>query len=337
MRVSRAWAIVCLTVASAIFTSLVLASGGLQVPTSGWITQLFLNPINYESSGAFYDQNDTLSYASYQFHHGTDISDGCTAGVYPIYALAPGTVALAQYIGDGYGSQVAIDYGFNVGGNNKYTYAFYSHMGNRVTGQSYILVRAGDSVNRGQLVGYQGNNGNVWGNCPPDPGTHLDWEVRVSTSPVACTTIMRYQTVAASPDFYMCVQLTAGDPAPVSYVNAGQYECALPTATPTFTPSPTATPTSSPTQTSTPTPTLCSLTGTVRGQSGGYYLEEAARLMAVLHGSADFKPYLGQRVTVGGPCQVWQESNGPQPVFLAQTIGLAMPAAKEPRGATLGW
>lgn len=91
-----------------------------------------------------------------------------------------------------------------------------------------------------------------------------------------------------------------------------------------------------------PAPGACSLTGTVREQSGSYYLEEAGRPVAFLYGeSVNFAAYLGQRVTVGGPCKVWRESAGPRPVFLAQTIISAAiptgPPAKLPRGATRGW
>src|SRR6476659_4637448 len=80
-------------------------SGGMGVATTGNITTYFLEPITYENADYYYDLNNQLQYSSYIFHHGVDISGGCTAGQYPIYAASDGIVALAQYINDGYGTQ----------------------------------------------------------------------------------------------------------------------------------------------------------------------------------------------------------------------------------------
>ena len=188
--------------------------GGLG-DTSGWITTLFVEPITYQMSGNYYDQDNQLSSVSYTPHHGVDISGGCVAGSYPVYAAASGTVAFAQYIGDGYGSQVAVDNGYNVGSNGRYTYTFYSHMGNRTTGARYIVVSPGQHVEAGDVIGYQGNDGSTFGSCNPDPGTHLDWEVRVSDTALTYGTQMRYSAVAASQDFYTFQPLTYDDPNPL--------------------------------------------------------------------------------------------------------------------------
>src|SRR5207302_5192055 len=67
-------------------------TGGLGVATGGWVTTYFLEPITYETGGAYYDQNNQLQSASYVFHHGIDVSGGCVAGTYPVYAAAAGTV-----------------------------------------------------------------------------------------------------------------------------------------------------------------------------------------------------------------------------------------------------
>jgi murein DD-endopeptidase MepM/ murein hydrolase activator NlpD len=215
-------------------------TGGMGISSSGWVTTLFVEPITYQSSGSYYDANNQLRSASYTFHHGVDISGGCVAGTYPVYAAASGTVALAQYISDGYGSQVAIDHGYNIGGNGKYTYTFYAHMGNRTTGARYIVVSPGQYVNAGDLVGYQGNDGSTYGSCPPDPGTHVDWEVRLSNSPLAYGTQMRYGGIAASQNFYTYQQLSYGDPNPAARVTAGPWS-GQSTPTPTRTPTPAAT------------------------------------------------------------------------------------------------
>ncbi len=212
-------------------------SGGFGMPTGGYLSTYFLQPIDYEEGGAYYDQSNNFQYASYAFHHGIDVSAGCVAGSYPVYAAASGTIALAQYINDGYGSQVAIDHGYNLGNNGMYTYTFYSHMGSRSTGAQYILVSPGQRVEAGQIIGYQGNDGAVYGSCNPDPGTHLDWEVRVNSNPLSYDTSMRYNSTAASPDFYTNQQLTYTDPSPASHVVPGPFS-PDPGPQPTWTPGP---------------------------------------------------------------------------------------------------
>ncbi len=256
-RLRVSWLIMTAMLALAVFTvTLVTAAaptgGGLGVATSGWITTLFVEPISYQTSGNYYDQNNQLSSVGYTFHHGVDISGGCVAGSYPIYAAAGGTVAFAQYISDGYGSQIAIDNGYNVGSNGRYMYTFYSHMGNRNTGARYILVSPGQHVNAGDLIGYQGDDGSAFGSCNPDPGTHLDWEVRVSDTAITYGTQMRYSTVSASQDFYTFQPLTYDDPNPLARVTAGPFGGGgNATNTPTAIP-PTNTP--APVPTSTPGP-----------------------------------------------------------------------------------
>lgn len=217
-------------------------SGGMAIATSGWVTTLFLEPITYENADYYYDQNNQLQYSNYIFHHGVDVSGGCYAGTYPIYAVADGIVALAQYINDGYGTQVAVDHGWNIGGNGRYTYTFYGHMGNRVTGDRYITVSPGQFVRAGQILGYQGNDGTSFGSCPPDPGTHLDWEIRLSNVPIGYSTAMRYSAIAASHNYYVGQQLTYGLPNPATRVVAGPFDGTPVPIPQTPTPAPTSTP-----------------------------------------------------------------------------------------------
>lgn len=213
-------------------------SGGLGMPTSGWVTTQFVEPITYENSGYYYDPGHQLQYADYTFHHGIDVSGGCVAGQYPVYAAAAGTVALAQYVSDGYGTQVAIDHGYNVGGNGMYTYTFYSHMGSRTSGAMFLSVSPGQYVEAGQLLGYQGNDGSAFGSCDPDPGTHLDWEIRVSTTPLDYSESMRYGGTAASPNYYTYQQVSYGDADPLSEVSSGPFSGGPPPPTNTPVPPP---------------------------------------------------------------------------------------------------
>jgi murein DD-endopeptidase MepM/ murein hydrolase activator NlpD len=98
-------------------------------------------------------------FGTRKLHTGVDIGVGSGT---PIAAAESGTVILAQVYG-GYGNAVVIDHG---GGLT----TLYAH-------QSSIAVSAGQSVSRGDLVGYVG----CTGFCT---GPHLHFETRESGSPV---------------------------------------------------------------------------------------------------------------------------------------------------------
>ncbi len=90
-----------------------------------------------------------------QFHTGTDFAGAPGS---PIYAPAPGKVV---FTGQLYvrGNATIIDHGFGI-------YTGYWH-------QSQILVKIGDEVQQGQLIGKIGATGRV-------TGPHLHWEVFVN-------------------------------------------------------------------------------------------------------------------------------------------------------------
>ena len=87
-------------------------------------------------------------------HLGIDIAAADGA---PLYAADSGLVVYAGSIGGGYGIMVMIDHG------NGY-HTLYAH-------NSSLLVKCGQSVNKGQLIGYTGNTGN-------STGPHLHFEIR---------------------------------------------------------------------------------------------------------------------------------------------------------------
>ena len=87
-------------------------------------------------------------------HTGVDIA--CVAGT-PIRAADDGTVSAVLYKNTGYGHQVDIDHG-----GGKMTR--YGHM-------TEIYVKAGQSVQRGQVIGLEGSTGK-------STGPHLHFEVR---------------------------------------------------------------------------------------------------------------------------------------------------------------
>jgi murein DD-endopeptidase MepM/ murein hydrolase activator NlpD len=88
------------------------------------------------------------------YHEGTDF--GAESGT-PIYAPAAGRVVLAEKL-NVRGNAVLIDHGLGV-------FSGYWH-------QSKLVVQVGQTVQRGDLIGYVGDTGLV-------TGAHLHWEMRV--------------------------------------------------------------------------------------------------------------------------------------------------------------
>ena len=81
----------------------------------------------------------------------------------PIYATADGTVSESGYHNGGYGNLVKLDHGRGIETR-------YGHM-------SAILVRAGQRVTRGQMIGRMGSTGR-------STGSHLHYEVRIDSRAV---------------------------------------------------------------------------------------------------------------------------------------------------------
>jgi murein DD-endopeptidase MepM/ murein hydrolase activator NlpD len=97
-----------------------------------------------------------------EFHPGLDLA---TAWGRPFYAAAGGTVVLARYNG-GYGNNIQIDHGNGV-------VTLYGHA-------SKLVVKEGDRVEAGQMIGRIGDTGY-------STGPHLHFEVLVNgetTNPV---------------------------------------------------------------------------------------------------------------------------------------------------------
>ncbi|MBQ5404193.1 MAG: M23 family metallopeptidase [Bacteroidales bacterium] len=95
----------------------------------------------------------------YRMHAGVDLTAPHGA---PIYAAGNGTVAMAG-TQNGYGNVVKINHGFG------YT-TVYAHM-------SKILVKEGQKVNRGEVIGLVGNTG-------LSTSPHCHYEVRINDKPV---------------------------------------------------------------------------------------------------------------------------------------------------------
>jgi murein DD-endopeptidase MepM/ murein hydrolase activator NlpD len=120
------------------------------MPVHGWKSSNF---------GMRYDPY----YHVYQLHAGVDLA---AAGGTPIAAVADGTVVRAGWYG-GYGNYTCLSHGMYQG---KGLATCYGH-------QSQILVRVGQTVTRGQIIGKVGTTG-------ASTGYHLHFEVRLSGTPV---------------------------------------------------------------------------------------------------------------------------------------------------------
>ena len=92
-------------------------------------------------------------YKTVKLHAGLDFA--APLGT-PIYATANGTVAVAGNTGNGYGNHVVINHGYGYE-------TLYGHM-------SRIKVRAGQTVKRGEVIGWVGSTGK-------STGPHCHYEV----------------------------------------------------------------------------------------------------------------------------------------------------------------
>jgi len=99
-------------------------------------------------------------YKTLRMHEGIDFT--APTGT-PIYATGDGQVERLKSRMSGYGKVIIIDHGFGYE-------SLYAHM-------SKMIVKPGEKVKRGQVIGYVGNTGR-------STGPHLHYEVRKNGKPV---------------------------------------------------------------------------------------------------------------------------------------------------------
>jgi len=120
----------------------------------------FLFPTNTQLITSYYGYRIHPIYGSQRFHSGVDI--GARMGE-PIYAANAGTVIVSGFNTGGYGNYIMVDHG---GGY----VTLYAH-------NSSNAVSVGQTVAKGQVIGYVGSTG-------ASTGPHLHFEVRVNGSAV---------------------------------------------------------------------------------------------------------------------------------------------------------
>ena len=117
-------------------------------------------PIDGEISSAFGEREDPiLGGGEGEFHPGIDIRSPINT---PIHVTADGVVITVGMV-NGYGRMVAVDHGHGL-------VTRYGHMNG-------FAVTAGQTVTRGQVIGYVGHSGRTTGN-------HVHYEVRIGGTPV---------------------------------------------------------------------------------------------------------------------------------------------------------
>ncbi|MBN1158586.1 MAG: M23 family metallopeptidase [Bacteroidales bacterium] len=105
-------------------------------------------------SSYFGTRTDPFNHANEQVHSGIDFV--APSGV-NVYATADGVVTLSRISRTGYGNEIIIDHSFGYSTR-------YAHL-------QELLVKTGDQVERGQLIGKLGSSGR-------STGPHLHYEVR---------------------------------------------------------------------------------------------------------------------------------------------------------------
>jgi murein DD-endopeptidase MepM/ murein hydrolase activator NlpD len=131
------------------------------VTTADWVRAYSapdLWPVEGQITGSFGERIDPFNGEG-AFHSGVDISSSYGQ---PVIAPADGVVEFADFLG-GYGRMIVLDHGHAITTR-------YGHL-------SGVAVVAGQSVHRGDTIGYVGLTGR-------STGPHLHYEVRINDTPV---------------------------------------------------------------------------------------------------------------------------------------------------------
>lgn len=151
-----------------------LASGAIAVPSD--------KPVKTAAFTSGYGVRSDPFRGGSAMHAGIDLAGPVGT---PIYATADGTVAEAGYNSGGYGKLIKLNHGRGIETR-------YAHL-------SRIMVRPGEQVKRGQMIGRMGSTGR-------STGSHLHYEVRIDDRPVNPIPFMR------STDYLVAMKRAANNP-----------------------------------------------------------------------------------------------------------------------------
>ena len=115
-------------------------------------------PVVGRITSSFGERSDPMGGEG-EFHRGIDISAPYGE---PVHATADGTVESAGTV-SGYGREILLDNGHSI-------QTLYAHL-------SSVIVGPGETVERGQIIGYVGQSGR-------STGPHLHYEIHVHNTPV---------------------------------------------------------------------------------------------------------------------------------------------------------
>jgi len=157
------------------------AAGGLQfggrpASLSDWLQASrgpTLWPVEGRITSSFGERTDPFNGEG-AFHSGVDIS---TAYGRPVIATGDGVIAFADFF-SGYGRLIELNHGNGISTR-------YGHL-------SGFAVTAGQTVKRGQVIGYVGSTGRV-------TSPHLHYEVRINSTPVNPFKYLRITAASAVP------------------------------------------------------------------------------------------------------------------------------------------
>jgi murein DD-endopeptidase MepM/ murein hydrolase activator NlpD len=150
------------TALSGVATRALTAGFGKKSTLTDWVNLAdapSLWPVVGRITSSFGERTDPFAGDEGEFHRGIDIA--APSGT-AIHATADAVVATAGW-GTGYGREVVLDHGHGIT-------TLYAHMAS-------ITVVPGETISRGQVIGYVGLTGR-------STGAHLHYEVRIHDTPV---------------------------------------------------------------------------------------------------------------------------------------------------------
>jgi murein DD-endopeptidase MepM/ murein hydrolase activator NlpD len=199
------------------------APGGLHIPSSGLVLDVFLDTPSSDTWFPSYDDyHNVLQPApAGGVNSGVDIGQGTTPCKYPVVAAGPGVVwwqGLDLLGGNGW--SVVVKHPLNGG----LVYTWYSSLGTSL--QSCFTSKLDHNVNPGTPLGFQGTTGST----AVAPYVQMHWIILRQSAPLPKNKDpfkLIPSLVPASPNYYACLPLDASGPTTLlgKTVSIGAHGC----------------------------------------------------------------------------------------------------------------